>query len=374
VSPPSALEVQALVARHGREGSVFQILERGFEWFVVRDLGCVGYVDTGRCWVAAGAPIGPPGRTQELVQGFLQAAEARGRRACFFGVEEQPAHELGLRGLMLAKQPEWDPLLDAERKPKASLREQHRRARAKGVSARAVRRSELLPEGDLNRRIDALARRWLAHRRMEALGFVVHVNQELWRPEALGSRLFVAERGKELVGVAVLLPAGKGQGWYLKHLLRDPAAPNGTSELLFHAVLLTLAGEGCRYLTWGLAPLAGEVPWALRLARRALRPAFDFEGLLRFKAKLSPSAWTPIYLSYPAAGSAPRALLDSLHAFAPQGRVRFALASMRKSLVKNAAGRRSSPGELSPAPPPPGDPTCKDRSRVEPIAARGLSL
>lgn len=326
--------MQALVTRHGREACVFQILERGFEWFVAGGLGCVGYVDTGRAWVAAGAPVGPSRHTAELVQSFLQAAGARRRRACFFGVEEEPAQALGLRRLLLGEQPEWDPLDYAARRPKASLREQHRRARAKGVSIRAARSFELGRAGGLGRSLDALARRWLASRRMEALQFVVSLDDQLWRvlPETQESRLFLAERGGELVAAAVLLPAGKQRGWYLKHLLRDPAAPNGTSELLFHELLLTLASEGSRFATWGLAPLAGDVPWTLQVARRALRPAFDFEGLQRFKAKLAPATWTPVYLSYPAASSAPRALLDALHAFAPQGRVRFALASVQKSL------------------------------------------
>lgn len=302
VTSPLARKVERWIARHGREAGSSQILEAGFEWFIEESLGCVGYVDTGTAWVAAGAPVAPRGKTNTLAQSFLRAAHARGRRACFFGVEGELASELDLPRLKLGEQPEWNPQRYAQEPLGRSLREQHRRARAKGVCVRSVPLGDDARETcELGARVSTLAQRWLAGRRMEALQFVVALDEDLWRGphQNIRSRLFVAERGPELLAAAVLLPARGNGGWYLKHLLRDPDAPNGTTELLVHELLLTLAEEGSSYATWGLAPLAGDVHPALRLARRALRPAFDFEGLTRFKAKLAPDRWTPIYLSYP---------------------------------------------------------------------------
>src|SRR5690606_21071121 len=50
--------VLELLRRHGWNTTSFQVLERGFAYWFHPDLdACVAYVDTGRAWVAAGAPI-----------------------------------------------------------------------------------------------------------------------------------------------------------------------------------------------------------------------------------------------------------------------------------------------------------------------------
>jgi phosphatidylglycerol lysyltransferase len=87
----------------------------------------------------------------------------------------------------------------------------------------------------------------------------------------------------------------------------------------------TVAGEGARSVSLGLAPLSGEVAWWLRAARRLGRPFYHFEGLAAFKRKLRPDRWRPIYMVYPAGGCAMVALADSLRAFADGSLLRFAL-------------------------------------------------
>ena len=76
-------------------------------------------------------------------------------------------------------------------------------------------------------------------------------------------------------------------------------------------------------LTLGLAPLAGDVARWLRFARWAGGPFYDFEGLRRFKAKLKPHVWEPVYLCT-VSGSRLVALRDSLRAFAGGSLVGFA--------------------------------------------------
>ena len=85
-------------------------------------------------------------------------------------------------------------------------------------------------------------------------------------------------------------PVFARQGWLLQHIIRDPRAPNGSTELLVDAAMRAAVEEGQRYVTLGLAPLSGEVgPW-LRVARLWGAALFDFEGLRAFKAKLRPQA------------------------------------------------------------------------------------
>ena len=50
-------------------------------------------------------------------------------------------------------------------------------------------------------------------------------------------RTFIAEQDGRVIGFAGLIPVPARGGWFLEHLVRDPEAPNGTSELLVHAVM-----------------------------------------------------------------------------------------------------------------------------------------
>ena len=55
-SAPAHTRVLDLLRQHGWNATSFQVLEPGFEYWFDAD-ACVAYVDTGRAWVAAGAPI-----------------------------------------------------------------------------------------------------------------------------------------------------------------------------------------------------------------------------------------------------------------------------------------------------------------------------
>ena len=48
--------VSALVRRYGWNATSFQVLEPGYRYFFHGPDAAVAYVDTGRAWVAAGAP------------------------------------------------------------------------------------------------------------------------------------------------------------------------------------------------------------------------------------------------------------------------------------------------------------------------------
>ncbi|MFO0672886.1 MAG: DUF2156 domain-containing protein [Polyangiaceae bacterium] len=310
----------ALLQRHGWNATSFQILERGFSyWFDDVVEACVAYVDTGAAWVAAGAPIAAPVDLVGVARRFLRASSACARRACFFAVEDRLIGAGGLESMPIGEAPSWDPsrwedtLRDARR-----LREQLRRARAKGVRARVVPASELVdPSGTLRREVEVLVARWLASRRMAPMGFLTDVQIFDFVEER---RCIAAERDGELVGLLVAVPVYARDGWLFEDFLRSPDAPNGTVELLIDTAMGCVAAEGSRYVTLGLAPLAGELrPW-LRLVRSFAAALYDFDGLHRFKQRLRPDAWASIHLAWPEGQSGNLALLDSLAAFTMRGR------------------------------------------------------
>jgi phosphatidylglycerol lysyltransferase len=316
--------VLSLVHRFGWNATSFQVLEPGYRYFFSDGDACVAYVDTGRAWVAAGAPLADDARFADVTAAFIGAARAASRRACFFATEDRFAARVPLRSLLVGEQPVWEPdRWGAVLRGSPSLREQLRRARAKGVRVRAtdVHAADAAAREALHGFVDD----WLGARELAPLGFLARVD-----PLALlaDRPLFVAERAGELVGVLSVAPIHGREGWLLQNLLRARDAPNGTAEALFDQAMRDAEARGLTFLTLGLAPLAGRVAAPLRFARQAGRSLFNFEGLRAFKAKLQPSRWDPVYASFPADISAARAIVDVLSAFAQGKFVRFGLATL----------------------------------------------
>lgn len=316
-----------MIERHGWNATAFQTLESGYSYFFHGRDACVAYVDLPGAWVAAGSPLAPGEELGPTAAAFVQAARAAGKRACFFGTESRFVQSRvdGLRSICIGEQPSWDPrqwpaLLATHR----SLREQLRRARVKGVVVRELTADEIAggPTHDAMREI---ATRWLAARPLAPMGFLVRL-QPFTHPEHRAC--FVAEVDGRVVAFAGVIPVPARRGFFLEDLVRDRDTPNGTSEQLVDAVMRWAARRDSPFVTLGLAPLAGEVPRALRIIRAATRRLYDFDGLHRYKAKLRPSTWTPIHLSYPETQSAVVSVIDALAAFTDGGFLRFAMRTL----------------------------------------------
>lgn len=325
------LRVLSLLKRYGWNATSFQSLEPGIQyWFDETGEAGIAYVDTGQAWVVAGAPIAPLERLTELARQFVDRAGQTGRRVCFFATERRFAGQVSLRSLPIGEQPVWDPaewpeILSSSR----SLREQLRRARAKGVTVRLARPEELVePDGRLRRDIEGIVHRWLERRSMAPLGFLVQVSLFSFTAER---RILIAELAGKAVGFLAIVPVYARSGWLMEDLLRDPSSPNGTTELLIDEAMRLAVQEESHYMTLGLAPLSGEVGRWLRLARTLGSRLYSFHGVRAFKAKLRPRHWEPIYLSFPADQSALLTMCDVLGSFAPRGLVKFAMETLLRS-------------------------------------------
>lgn len=326
-----------LVQRHGRDTVSFQGLESGYDYYFDGDDAVVAYVDTGGAWVAAGGPIAPESRITEVARRFAEAADDRGRRACFFAAEQGLAAHLS--SLQIGEQPvwqaaRWDEVLAGA----SSLRYQLRRARKKDVTVRRIDARELAPGTELRRCLDELALHWQATHRMAPMRFLVQLEPLTFASERV---LFVAERGGRMVGLASAVPVYARKRLFLEDLIRSPGAPNGTVELLVDAVMRCAPQLAMPELTLGLAPLAGGVARWLRFARWIGGPLYDFAGLRAFKAKLRPHAWEPVYLC--TAGNRLAALRDSLRAFAGGSLLGFASRSLFRRRA-TASARLALPG------------------------------
>ncbi len=337
--PPLASADRALrlVDAFGKTGTAFQALGRAMQhWFDVGpdgDRGLVAYVDTGGAWVAAGEPIAAPEERLQVAARFVGAARAAGRRASFFATEGVLATAPQVRRVQIGEQPFWDPAeWDASVRAHKSMREQLRRARAKGLSVREVKHAELSADAATAATLDRLIDRWHASRPMAEMRFLVDMAPfSTPSPHAERRRLFVVERrrsgsqtyGADIVALLSMAPIPARNGWLCEHLVRDPQAPNGTAELLVDHAMRIMHTEGVRDVTLGLAPLSGDVNRWLRAARTLSRPLFNFVGLSAFKRKLRPQRWEPMYLAYPDTSHAAIAMRDGLRAFAGGSLLRF---------------------------------------------------
>src|SRR5204863_9380989 len=175
-----------------------QILEPGFRYWFDGDDACVGYVDTGGAWVAAGPPIACADELAGTAERFVAAAREAGRRACLFATESRFVEASQSRSLRIGEQPIWSPAdWEASVKSSKSLREQLRRARAKGVTIRTLATEELALGHAVREQLDALIARWLGSRTLAPMGFLVQLDPFTF-PER--RRYFVAERAGEVVG------------------------------------------------------------------------------------------------------------------------------------------------------------------------------
>nr|WP_275939304.1 phosphatidylglycerol lysyltransferase domain-containing protein [Polyangium spumosum] len=317
---PEARTLAEAVHRFGRDTVAFQALAPGMRAWSDGRGAWVAYTDTGSAWVAAGSPLCAPAEWARVARAFVRAARAAGRRAGFCAVEDFPEDAFFSR-FLLGQQPVWDPrrwerVLAGRR----SLREQIRRARAKGVRTRVVNEDELA--GELGPKVAALGARWLAGRRGGPLGFLLSVDL-FYRPS---ERLYVvAERGARLVAVLAAVPVPGRCGWFFEDILRADDAPNGTVELLVDAAMRWLAGGACGRVTMGLVPLTGALPRTLRLVRRFGRPIYDFDGLHAFRARFGPEAWEPVWFAQPRDAKDIVSLWDVAGALTDGHPLRFAL-------------------------------------------------
>lgn len=323
-------EVFALLEQHGYNSISFQVLESGFSyWFDALRAGCIAYADTGTAWVVAGAPIAPPERWPALVEDFRHAAVQARRRVVCFAVEQRFSEATGWPALQIGEQPVWEPTQwQATLATVPSLRRQVKRAVAKGVQVRMLDSARLLDSDAPERHaIEQLIARWRQTRGMAPMGFLVRVEPFVF---SHARRYWGAYQGDKLVGFLSMVPIYARRGWLIDDLLRDPAAPNGTVELLVDAAMGAAAASGSAYVTLGLAPLAGSVSAWLRRARRLAGGLYDFRGLRAFKAKLRPAHWVPIFVAAPPGQSAWRTVYDVLVAFTPHGLWRFAWDTLRR--------------------------------------------
>lgn len=303
---------------HGWNSTAYQILNPGMRhWFSAQGDALVGYVQHVGVRVVAGAPVAPPERMSAAAQEFEEQARRDGQATCYFLAESRwlefnegrPATLVGAQPVWPAA--EWEATVDSHE----SLRAQFNRARNKDVTVEWWPTTRLLAGEPGAAALRACLRRWTDAHGLPPLGFLTSTDPvPASAPRDFAGlrdrRLFVALRHGDPVGYLLACPVQLRRGWLFEQVVRDPAAPNGSAELLIDFAARELGIVGASRLTLGLSPLSrlhrpGPARWTrdpawLRLmfglAYAHGRRFYDFAGLEAFKEKFWPPLWEPLYL------------------------------------------------------------------------------
>ena len=331
-----------LALQFGWNAMAYQIVNDGIlHWFSSSCDAVVGYVRTHGVLLVVGAPICDHARLADVLEEWEQFVSERAARVCYFGAAGRVFDILhghaDYSTVLLGAQPTWDPARWHEIPAStASLRSQIHRARNKGVLV-----TEFTPDrATADPRLRICLEQWLRTRGLPTLHFLVepHTLHDL-----RGRRIFVAERGAQVVGFINASPVAARRGWLVEQYVRGDGAPNGTIELLLDVMMRAVAADGAEYVTMGLVPLhegtqlrPDENPAWLSVLLAATRVHgrrfYNFRGLERFKTKFRPHDWEPIY----AISAEPKFSLRTLYAIAAAFTVQSPVTAVAGGLVRAA--------------------------------------
>ena len=294
-----------LVMRYGWNTTCFQIANPGLEyWFGDDGRSVVGYVSSGKVRVVAGAPVCRGEDLEQVAAYFEHDAAAQGETVCYFGAEarlesvhrDSKDHSFVLLGAQPVWHPtEWPDVISSQ----SSIRAQLNRARNKGVVISEWPIEKATNNAELRECLSA----WFTLKGLPPLHFVIE-------PETLGRlenrRIFVATQNHNVQAFLVLSPIPERRGWLTEQFPHRPGAPNGTVELMMSEAIRQLGEENFEYVTLGLSPLSRRAtiePFDNPIWLRALlawmrkhgQRFYNFDGLDRFKSKLCPEYWEPVF-------------------------------------------------------------------------------
>jgi phosphatidylglycerol lysyltransferase len=332
-----------LVLEYGWNSTSYQIINPGIRhWFAAANDAVVGFVSCRNVRVVVGAPVCAKERLLAVAAEFERDATQTGERVCYFYAETRleylyansPKHAK----VLLGAQPSWQPRGWTEIIAKhKSLRAQLNRARNKGVTVTEWSTEKARNNPAL---LDCL-RKWLAAKGLPPLHFMVETDT---LSRLFDRRVFVAERGAEVIGFVLLSPVPQRNGWLFEQYVYKPGTPNGTVELMIDTAMRALAAGGCDYATLGLAPLSTRAriapfnnPFWLRILLAWMRihaqRFYNFDGLDAFKAKLKPERWEPVFAVSNEPRLSPKTLYAIAAAFSENAPVKLILGGLWRTLL-----------------------------------------
>jgi phosphatidylglycerol lysyltransferase len=297
--------ITANLALLGDKSLLFSESRRGF----------VMYGVSRRSWIAMGDPVGPTEEHADLVWRFRELCDRAGARCAFYEVAGENLPLYVDADLSLSKLGEEARVNLAafalDGRPRAHLRQAHRKAEREGASFRMVAASELpaiLPH------LRAVSNDWLRAKSAAEKSFSLGYFDEQY---LRNFPCAVVERAGEIVAFANVWETASREECSIDLMRYSHAAPKTVMDYLFVCLMLWAQNQGYQWFNLGMAPLAGLEEHRLapawhklgRLLYRYGENFYNFEGLRHYKDKFLPE-WRPRYLAAPSGLTLPGVLLD----------------------------------------------------------------
>jgi phosphatidylglycerol lysyltransferase len=286
--------VLELLEKYGRNLHSFMVLEPGLSIWMSED-AAIAYAQRGGYWVAVGGPLCAPDQTVTIASAFREAAREVGCRAVFFGVTQPLVDRLAgtaFDALRIGLAPVWNPKhWDEVIRTAEKLRNRLSKARRSGITVRLLTTDDV-NNTPLRTALIRIVDEWAEQKALPSMGFMVTV--ELFQ-HSDRRRYFIVECGGEVQGLAVCVPVYGRQGWLVEDMMIRPKAPAGCGEALVDAVMRQLSIEAGLDAGDQLGKHA-YLMGLLRFCGKTMGWLYNFDGLYRFRNKMKPSAWEPVYL------------------------------------------------------------------------------
>jgi phosphatidylglycerol lysyltransferase len=316
--PPSAgelAEAAAIVQKSNSITANLALLGDKTLLFSASRRGFVMYGVSRRSWIALGDPVGPPEERADLVWQFRELCDREGGRCAFYEVAGENLPLYVDADLSLSKLGEEARVnlatFTLDGRPRAPLRQSHRKAEREGAGFRMVFPSELpalLPK------LRAVSDDWLRAKSAAEKGFSLGFFDEGYLRHFPCA---VVEKAGEIVAFANVWETISREECSIDLMRYSHAAPKSVMDYLFVCLMLWAQNRGYEWFNLGMAPLAGLEDHRLapawhklgRLLYRYGENFYNFEGLRHYKDKFLPE-WRPRYLAAPSGLSLPGVLLD----------------------------------------------------------------
>ena len=277
--------------------------------------GFIMYGVSGRSWIAMGDPVGPVEESAELVWRFRELCDRQGGRCAFYEVAGETLPVYVDADLYLSKLGEEARVnlatFSLDGRPRAPLRQSHRKAERDGASFRIVSSAEvpaLLPE------LRAVSDDWLHAKSAAEKGFSLGYFDAAYLSQC---RCGLVEKDGAIVAFANIWETASRHACSIDLMRYSHRAPKGVMDYLFAELMLWAKAQEYQWFSLGMAPLAGLETHRLapawhklgRLLYRYGENFYNFEGLRHYKEKFLPE-WRPRYLATSSGLALPRVLLD----------------------------------------------------------------
>jgi phosphatidylglycerol lysyltransferase len=305
VKPPSRLDLDRaaeIVRIQDRSAAMLALMADKSFLFSNSGNSFLMFAKRGRSWVALFDPVGPYNEWPELIWRFVELADAHRGRAAFYQIppESLPLYlDAGLRIVKVGEEAVIDlGQFSLEGPERYGLRQAVKRAEREGLTFELMSR-----EASARRQavLSTISERWLithhaAERRFSVAAFEPHF--------IAAQSTALAWRNGEPLAFVTFMTTDVQTHATIGLMRQVPNAPACTMEFLFTLLALELKAQDFKYLSLGMAPLAGIMRTPLSSKWHHLAGLlwqhggliYNFQGLRIFKNKFRP-AWEPRYLA-----------------------------------------------------------------------------